>query len=164
MLKETLSYFFAAVVGITVAVVLSGIFTITEAKGSGMEPDIADGTYVIIDKVAYEKKSQEPATGDIVAFRSSIYGEEGEGSILIRRIAGAPGDKVGIKDDVFYLNGRPYTKYMNEAVHMDDMKETLLGNDEIFVLSDNRRSSMDSRNEAIGILKAEDCIGKVCFK
>ena len=39
-----------------------------------------------------------------------------------------------------------------------------MGHDELFVLSDNRKSSMDSRNEAIGVLKIEDCVGKVSLK
>ena len=38
-----------------------------------------------------------------------------------------------------------------------------LGKDEIFVLSDDRSASMDSRNEAIGIIDIGECIGKVCF-
>ena len=62
--------------------------------------------------------------------------------------------QVEIKDDIFYLNDKPYEKHMVEAVHMEPMGEVTLGKDEIFVLSDDRSSSMDSRNEAIGIIAA----------
>ena len=68
------------------------------------------------------------------------------------------------KDNIFYLNGKPYEKYMAEAVHMDPIDEIKLGDNEIFVLSDNRKSSMDSRNEAIGVIDSRDCIGRICFK
>ena len=61
------------------------------------------------------------------------------------------------------LNDKPYEKHMVEAVHMEPMGEVTLGKDEIFVLSDDRSSSMDSRNEAIGIIDIGECIGKVCF-
>ena len=53
---------------------------------------------------------------------------------------------------------------MKEAVHMEDMDKVKLKKDEIFILSDNRKSSMDSRNQAIGIVDEKDCMGKVCFK
>ena len=40
--------------------------------------------------------------------------------LLVRRVAGGPGDKVEIKDDIFYLNDKPYEKHMVEAVPYGD--------------------------------------------
>ena len=164
MLKRVVAYVAAAVAGIFAAVMISGVFMITEAMGSGMEPAVNAGSHIIINKAAYLSEDSQPKTGDVIAFKSSLYGEEGEGSILIRRVAGVAGDTVEIKDDIFYLNGMPYTDYMNEAVHMEDMSRIKLEKGEIFVLSDDRKSSMDSRNEAIGVINVKDCIGKICFK
>lgn len=167
MYKRLGIYMTAAALGVLVAVVATAVFTVMTVRGSGMEPALYDGDKVLINKLAYAKYaadgSQEniPSVGEIVAFKNNIYGEEGEGSILIRRVAGTPGDKVEIKDDIFYRNNKPYNDYMKEPVSMDDMEMIQLGNDEIFVLSDNRTSSMDSRNEAIGVLKIDDCVGKV---
>lgn len=170
MYKKVFIYTAAAISGILTAVAVTAVFTVMTVRGSGMEPTLYDGDKVLINKLAYAKSAAEgiqedvPSVGDIVAFRSRVYGEEGEGSILVRRVTGAPGDVVEIRDDVFYLNGRPYDEYMKEPVKMDDMREVRLGSDEIFVLGDNRKTSMDSRNEAIGVLKIEDCVGKVTLK
>lgn len=163
MTKRVVLYVCAALTGIISAYILSGVFMIAQADGSGMEPELRDGSIVLINKLAYDEDGEVPRTGNVIAFKSDVYGEEGEGRILIRRVAGGPGDTVEISDNIFYLNDRPYTEHMSEASQMCTFSRTTLGDNEIFVLSDNRKSSMDSRNEAIGILKISDCIGKVCF-
>ena len=165
MFKRVVLYVTAAVVGIVCAVAISGVFTITTVMGTAMEPAIDDGSKVLVNKLAYGVSGESrPEVGSVVAFGSDVYGEEGEGSVLVRRVAGASGDTVEIRDDIFYLNGKPYTEYMKEAVHMEDMDKIKLSGNEIFVLSDNRKSYMDSRNEAIGIIDSRECIGKVCFR
>jgi len=159
MYKKVLLYGITAAAGVLAALAVTAVFTVMTVRGSGMEPALCDGDKVLINKIV-----DADSVGDIVAFRSSVYGEEGEGSILVRRIAGAAGDNVEIKNHMFYLNGKPYDEYMKEPVSMDDMAEIDLGDDELFVLGDNRKSSMDSRNEAIGVLKVDDCVGKVVLK
>lgn len=170
MYKRLLLYGTAALIGILSAMAVTAVFTIMTVRGSGMEPAIYDGDRVLINKLAYAKPAagdmpgEIPSVGDIVAFRSRVYGEEGEGSILVRRVAGSAGDTVEIKDSMFYLNDKPYDEYMKEPVYMEDLEKVKLGRDEIFLLGDNRTSSMDSRNEAIGVLKIDDCVGKVTLK
>lgn len=165
MVKRLVLYITAAVMGISAAFVLSGVFEVTVVTGSGMEESIEDGSRVLINKLAYGADSDKrPEIGDVVAFNCDVYGEEGEGNILVRRVAGSFGDMVEIKDNIFYLNGKPYDEYMSDAAHMEPMSRTMLKDHEIFVLSDNRKSSMDSRNEAIGILDSRECIGRVCFE
>ena len=159
MYKRLAAYGVAALLGVVAAVALGGVFTLMTVKGTAMEPTLVEGNRVLINKL-----EDDFQVGDVIAFRSEVYGEEGEGSVLVRRVAGSEGDVVEIKDNVFYLNNRPYDEYMKEAVHMDDVDAMRLGNGEYFVLGDNRRSSMDSRDEAIGVLDEEDCIGKVCFE
>lgn len=165
MFKRFVLYLLAAILGILAAVAFSGIFAVTSVMGSGMEPAIKDGSRVLINKLAYGiNNEKKPELGNVVAFNSDVYGEEGEGKILVRRVAGSFGDVIEIKDNIFYLNGRPYEKYMTQAAHMEPMAQRKLNKYEIFVLSDNRKSSMDSRNEAISIIDSRECIGKVCFE
>lgn len=165
MFKKFVLYMMAAVLGVAAAFACSGIFTITEVMGSGMEGSIESGSSVLINKLAYGiDVDGKPEVGDVVAFNCDVYGEDGEGSVLVRRVAASFGDVVEIKDNIFYLNGKPYDDYMSEAAHMEPMEKRTLKEHEIFVLNDNRKSSMDSRNEAIGIIDSRECIGKVCFK
>lgn len=170
MYKRILLYLAAAILGILAALAVTAIFTVMTIRGSGMEPALYDGDKVLINKLSYTKSAADdapgdvPSVGDVVAFRSSVYGEEGEGSILVRRVAGAAGDTVEIKGDIFYLNDKPYDEYMMEPVKMEDLTKIKLRDGEVFVLGDNRKSSMDSRNEAIGVLKIDDCVGKVVLK
>ncbi|MDO4746015.1 MAG: signal peptidase I [Bacillota bacterium] len=164
MYKSVAIYMVSAVLAIAAAMAASYVYMTVTVSGSGMEPVLYDGYKVLVNKLAFEEHGDSPQVGDLVAFRSDVYGEEGEGSILVRRVAGAAGDTVEIKDGMFYLNDKPYQEYMKESVHMDDMARMRLDSDELFVLSDNRKSSMDSRNEAIGVLNIKDCVGKVTMK
>lgn len=162
MFKRVSLYFLAGAAGIICAFLLSGVFFITFVTGNGMSPDMKDGDVLLVNKHSYGEK--KPETGDVVAVRNYVYGEEGEGNIIIRRVAGTEGDTVEIKDNIFYLNGKPYDRYMKEAASMDELKKLRIEEGEIFVLSDNRKATMDSRDKAIGIVDMGDCLGKVCFK
>lgn len=162
MIKRVVIYFISAAAGIVCAAIFSGVFLVTDVSGNGMEPVLENGDRILINKMAYADKM--PEIGDVVAVRNHVYGEEGEGSVLVRRVAGRGGDSIEIENDIFYLNDRPYTEYMKEPVHMDDIDRYRLKKNRIFIFSDNRKSSMDSRNEAIGTVDMKDCIGKVCFR
>lgn len=165
MWKRVILYGSAAILGITTAVCLSAIFTVTTVMSSAMEPAIKEDSVVLINKSAFcAKGTAPPEVGSVVAFHCDVHGEEGEGNVLVRRVAGSSGDTVEIKNNIFYLNGNPYDKYMKEPAAMADMPKRTLGEHEIFVLSDNRKSSMDSRDEAVGILDFRECIGQVCFE
>ena len=165
MIRKMLLYVLSGAAGIALALALSAVFTVENMTGSGMEPVLSDGDHILVNRMAYGKSHDTaPAVGDIVAFRCDVHGEDGEGAILVRRVAGSSGDVIEIKDNIFYLNGSPDEEYMSEPADMQTVKKTTLGKNEIFVLSDDRRASMDSRNEAVGIVDSRECIGKVCFR
>lgn len=161
MWKRIVAYGTAAIMGIVCAVGFFGVFMITTVTGSGMEPFYKEGHCVLVCKAAYQKSI--PEVGEVVALWNQVYSEDGEGSVLIRRIAARQGDQIEIRDNVFYRNGKPYMAYMSGDGEMEDLTHRTLGEGELFLLCDDRGSSMDSRNDAVGIVDVGDCIGKVCF-
>lgn len=130
-------------------------------QGSSMEPTFYDYHYLIVDRLVYAFGA--PVRGDVVVFKLPRM----EKRDLIKRIIGVPGDTVSIEGSTvtitnaahptgFVLN-EPYLDPAN--VSQNDHVSVTLGNDEYFVLGDNRRVSADSRSW--GKLPRQNIIGRV---
>ena len=128
--------------------------------GSSMEDTLEDGDTVFVNRVAY--LVSEPQAGDIVVFL--LNGNEKD-HYYVKRVVAVPGDTVQIVDGVLYVNGEMYDEEDTEAIKTAGLaqEEITLGEDEYFVLGDNRNSSEDSRYANIGNVKSEYIIGKVWF-
>lgn len=85
-------------------------------SGASMEPTFNNGNYLIIDELSYHLR--KPKKNEVVVFR---YPND-PSKFFIKRIAGAPGETVTIQG-----------------------RETTLGEDEYYVLGDNKGASSDSR-------------------
>ena len=84
----------------------------------------------------------------------------------VRRVIACPGDTVQIKNGKVYINGELYKEDIVSASIEDPgvaADEVKLGDDEYFVLGDNRNSSEDSRMANIGNVKKDYIIGKAWF-
>ena len=137
MCRRIILYVIAAVLGITAAFAASAFFTVVTVCGKSMEPEVRDGSRVLVDKSVLLRGGYVPEAGSVVAYRCNVYSEEGNSSIVLGRVAASGGDTVQIKDSIFYVNGRPYDDYMQQPADMDDMSKVKLGEDEIFVLCDD---------------------------
>ena len=81
------------------------------------------------------------------------------------RICGLQGETVQIKEGYVYINeqklGETFGREVIRADRYGQAAESItLGEDEYFVLGDNRNESADSRETSVGILKREDLIGR----
>jgi signal peptidase I len=75
-----------------------------------MRPTLLEGDVVLVDRLAYDFKLPlsdvvlarlgAPRRGDVVTFSSPV-----DGTRLIKRIVGVPGDVVELRNEVLYLNG-----------------------------------------------------------
>ena len=130
----------------------------TEVEGASMENTLHNGDNLIVDKLSY--RFRDPERFDIIVFP---YQYE-ENTYYIKRIIGLPGETVQVVDGYVYINGSRLESdiYGNEL--MDDpmaaSQPITLGEDEYFVLGDNRNHSQDSRDPSVGEVKKDTIMGK----
>lgn len=130
----------------------------TEVQGSSMEPTLQDADNLIVDKISY--RFHEPQRFDIIVFPFQYE----EDTYYIKRIIGMPGERVRIDwDGTIYIDGEVLEENYGLEVIQDPgfaVDELLLGEDEYFVLGDNRNNSTDSRTELVGNIHKDDIIGR----
>lgn len=147
----------AAVIGAAWAIVHFSVEK-TEMAGASMEPTLADGSDIVVNKAAYLLK--DPDRFDVIVFKQS--GKE-HSYYNIKRIVGLPGETILIKDGAIYIDGELLRESVNvESVNIPGLagEELTLEENEYFVLGDNRNNSEDSRFANIGLIVRDDIIGK----
>ena len=158
ILGELLSW----IVYIVIVVILSlGIITFvgqrTKVSGHSMETTLSDGDNLIVDKISY--RFRDPERFEIIVFPFQYE----EHTYYIKRIIGLPGETVQVIDGYVYINGEMLDENYGLEV-MDDpgiaAEPIKLGDDEYFVLGDNRNHSSDSRVASVGVLTRDMLIGR----
>lgn len=170
ILRELVYFLIAAVIVIFIAwLVVHFALKKASVLGGSMETTLYNGEDVIINKSSYLIFS--PGRNAVIAFYPEEDKEkestQDDSSIMIRRVVGLPGEKVQIKDGKVYIDG----EVLEEKYAFPDMQsggaassEVTLGDDEYFVLSDNRSDMDDSRNSSFTKVKKSNIIGKVIFR
>lgn len=130
--------------------------------GRSMYPTLKDGEFGFTNVGGVLLNGVE--RGDIVVVTME---EEGQKTHWVKRIIGLPGDTVSCVNDVVYINGKVLdeTKYIApdyrqslvdkfgyfnkvpnaDNTNVEDFEEVKLGDDEYYVMGDNRPYSKDSR-------------------
>ncbi len=157
--KELLStILYLAVIFVLTFLFITFVMQRTEVSGSSMEPTLQDGDSLLIEKVSYRFSS--PKRFDIIVFPYQ-YGND---QYFIKRIIGLPGESIRIDyDGKIYINGEVLEENYGAEVIMDPGRaetEVVLGDDEFFVMGDNRNHSMDSRDISVGSISKEDITGR----
>lgn len=133
----------------------------TEVKGHSMEPTLDNGDNLIVDKISY--RFRDPQRFDIIVFPFKYKDD----TYYIKRIIGLPGETVQIKDGKIYINGEVLEENYGKEVIEDPKlaaEPVTLGEDEYFVMGDNRNNSSDSREPSVGNIKREDIIGRAFLR
>lgn len=162
ILRELLSW----LIYIVIVVILSlGIITFigqrTKVSGHSMETTLSDGDNLIVDKISY--RFRDPERFEIIVFPFQYE----EHTYYIKRIIGLPGETVQVIDGYVYINGEVLDENYGLEV-MDDpgiaAEPITLGEDEYFVLGDNRNHSSDSRDPSVGVLHRNDIMGRAWIR
>lgn len=161
--RELLSFvIYLAVILLVTFLTIHYVGQRTQVNGDSMQNTLQDGDNLIVDKISYQFR--DPKRFDIIVFPFQYE----ENTYYIKRVIGLPGETVQI-DDVgnIYINGEVLEEsYGREVIRdaglaADPIK---LGEDEYFVMGDNRNDSLDSRVPSVGTIKREDIIGRAWLR
>ncbi len=143
-------------------------------SGHSMDPSLADGEYGFTSIISVALS--QPERGDIVIINQE--GANGETERWVKRVIGLPGETIEAKNGVVYIDGQPLdeSSYLNEdyieetlakyqAEHglsygpfTSDFGPVTLGEEEYWVMGDNRPYSKDSRY--IGPISSDTLFGR----
>lgn len=145
--KELLEWIKSIGIALVIVLILNHfVFNLSTVEGLSMQPTLEDDEWLFINRAVY--LFGEPTRGDVVILRDPD-GNLGRDQFLVKRIVGVPGDRVAIQDGVLYIDGEPLEEpYVDVQIQDGDMPELTVGNNEFFVMGDNRHrgSSLDSRD------------------
>jgi len=131
-------------------------------SGASMEETFHSGEYLIVDQLSYHLG--KPAPGDVVVFRYPLN----PSTFFIKRIIGVPGDTVSIDGNVVTIKNQTYPEgHILDETYINEMSPNsyvtkALGEQEYFVMGDNRDQSSDSR--VWGVLEEENIIGRAFLR
>ncbi|OGD97211.1 signal peptidase I [Candidatus Curtissbacteria bacterium RIFCSPLOWO2_01_FULL_38_11b] len=121
-------------------------------QGISMHPNFDNGELLLTEKVSY--KFSDPKRSDVIVFQAPIEKK----ADFIKRIIGTPGDTIKIHEGGVYINSVKLDEnYILGTVEGD--KTITLGENDYFVMGDNRTASSDSR--VFGSIKKNAIRGKV---
>lgn len=131
-------------------------------QGASMDPTFADGQYLIVDQLSY--RFHEPERGDVIIFR---YPDD-PSKFFIKRVIALPGESINIDGAIVTIKNEEhsegftldefYVQHMRPDTYLDEE----LGEQEYFVMGDNRDFSSDSRKW--GVLTRDHIVGRAYLR
>ena len=163
ILKEFLSTsVYILVVLLITFLIVKFVAVRTEVIGPSMEPTLQSEDNLIVEKISY--RFNDPKRFDVIVFPFQ-YAER---TYYIKRIIGLPGETVQIDENgTIYINGEVLNENFGKEVISNPgiaSEPIHLGQNEYFVLGDNRNDSADSRDPSVGNVYRKDIIGRAWIR
>ena len=143
---------------IVVFIIRTFLFTIIRVDGPSMSDTLLNGDRLYVDVL--NMRLDGPDRFDVVILH---YPDRTEN--FVKRVIGLPGDTIEVKEGVLIINGVEYDEPYLTPERVTSFRRTAnnftvtLGEDEYFVMGDNRDNSNDSRR--IGVITRDKFVGKV---
>jgi signal peptidase I len=120
-----------------------------KVDGKAMEPNFSDGQFVQVESL---EDLSSLKRGDVIIF-------EWNETTLLKRLIGLPGETVEIREGSIYIDGKVYDEPYEVSTAEYEREPIKLGEDDYYVLGDNRNDSRDSHQ--FGPITSEMIIGRV---
>ena len=134
----------------------------TQVIGGSMETTLSENVNLIVDKLTY--RFREPKRFDIVVFPFQYEKD----TYYIKRIIGLPGETIFIDEEGnIFIDDELLTESYGKEIIKDAgraYEPVTLGEDEYFVMGDNRNNSQDSRDPTVGNIARSDIIGRAWIR
>jgi len=165
-------YFFGSVSEIIKIIILTAIIVVPIrffvfqpfiVQGISMDPNFRSGDYLIVDEISY--RFRPPQRGEVIVFKPFFNPSQR----YIKRVIGLPGEEIDFENNKIIIKNSSGDLVLKEPYLPDDYqtlskkyKHLVLGENEYFVLGDNREHSLDSRS--FGPILKKDIIGRVVIR
>lgn len=153
---------YLAIIILCVTVVPRYVIQRTIVDGDSMMDTLVDTDNLLVEKVSY--RFHDPKRYDVIVFYP--YGRDNP-EYYIKRVIGLPGETVQIIGSKIYINGEELKEdYGKDPIDYAGIVEEpqTLGEDEFFVLGDNREVSQDSRYEEVGFVDRDNIEGRAILR
>lgn len=150
-------------IAVVLALILLQFINPTMVRQESMMDTLHDGDYIFINKQAYNFGEIEH--GDIIVFQTDELDEKGNEKKLIKRAIALPGDTLEITGGKVYVNDEEIKEpYLREQYTEGEIERTVVPDNKVFAMGDNREYSHDSRESDIGFIDMGDVKGKAIFR
>ncbi|MBR3750823.1 MAG: signal peptidase I [Clostridia bacterium] len=156
---EIISWVSCVTIAVLIALLITNfVFVFVKVEGDSMLYSLHTDNYLFVWRAGYI--FSPPQRGDVVICNFPDENGKYDNTTYIKRVIGLPGETVSIHQGCVYIDGRKLEEsYIDPSVKgTGSMAPVVLGEDEFFVLGDNRVNSTDSRK--VGGIKRDKIMGQ----
>ena len=160
VITEIISYLI--ILFLCVKIIPTYVIQHTIVDGPSMENTLEDSDHLLVEKITYHFDQLDRF--DVIAFYP--FGKDVD-EYYIKRVIALPGETIQIKGSEIYIDGELLEEnYGKDPISYAGIaaEPITLGDNEYFVLGDNRTVSFDSRSEEIGVVHKDQIGGKAILR